>query len=176
MRLIVSLGFFTLSFLTRGCWDISQFAGTIIVKNNLDAIAVFITYFVCEWIPLFIVYLHHFLDFFVDINQPLPSKTEEEREQTFSEVIVRPEKYMLIYSPGRTNRFLRLTLAATNCPHTQGDEMFEDFIRGEFDCVVRGTNFVSFRSTNNKSISENNPYDHLNQQSENLNPKIARPV
>ena len=63
IKLIIYLSVFSLSFLLRGVWDIIQNYKKMSLGNVVDAITVFIIYFFCEWLPIFVIYLSHYSDF-----------------------------------------------------------------------------------------------------------------
>jgi hypothetical protein len=63
IKLIIYLSVFSLSFLLRGIWDIVQNYKKMDLGNLMDAITVFIIYFFCEWLPIFVIYLSHYSDF-----------------------------------------------------------------------------------------------------------------
>lgn len=68
IKLIIYLSVFSLSFLLRGIWDIVQNYKKMDLGNLMDAITVFIIYFFCEWLPIFVIYLSHYSDFSAEIQ------------------------------------------------------------------------------------------------------------
>jgi len=60
IKLIIYLSVFSLSFLLRGVWDIVQNYKKMNLDDLMDAITVFVIYFFCEWLPIFVIYLSHF--------------------------------------------------------------------------------------------------------------------
>jgi len=63
VKLIIYLSVFSISFLLRGIWDIVQNYKKMNLGNLVNAITVFVIYFFCEWLPIFVIYLSHFSDF-----------------------------------------------------------------------------------------------------------------
>lgn len=63
VKLIIYLSVFSISFLLRGVWDIVQNYKKMNLSNLVNAITVFVIYFFCEWLPIFVIYLSHFSDF-----------------------------------------------------------------------------------------------------------------
>ena len=63
VKLIIYLSVFSISFLLRGVWDIVQNYKKMNLSNFVNAITVFVIYFFCEWLPIFVIYLSHFSDF-----------------------------------------------------------------------------------------------------------------
>lgn len=63
IKLIIYLSVFSISFLLRGVWDIVQNYKKMDLSDLVNAITVFVIYFFCEWLPIFVIYLSHFSDF-----------------------------------------------------------------------------------------------------------------
>jgi hypothetical protein len=59
IKLIIYLSVFSISFLLRGVWDLGDW---------MNAITVFVIYFFCEWLPIFVIYLSHFSDFSAEVQ------------------------------------------------------------------------------------------------------------
>jgi O-antigen/teichoic acid export membrane protein len=68
-KLVIYLSVFSLSFLLRGIFDAVQKTKTINTNTVWSAVEVFVIYFFCEWLPIFVIYLHHHEDFKNEIKQ-----------------------------------------------------------------------------------------------------------
>jgi hypothetical protein len=69
IKLIIYLSVFSISFLLRGVWDIVQNYKKMNLGDLVNAITVFVIYFFCEWLPIFVIYLSHFSDFSSEAQQ-----------------------------------------------------------------------------------------------------------
>jgi hypothetical protein len=68
IKLIIYLSVFSISFLLRGVWDIVQNYKKMDLGDWMNAITVFVIYFFCEWLPIFVIYLSHFSDFSAEVQ------------------------------------------------------------------------------------------------------------
>ena len=74
-KLVIYLSVFSLSFLLRGIFDAVQKTKTINTNTVWSAVEVFVIYFFCEWLPIFVIYLHHHEDFKNEIKQLQAQRT-----------------------------------------------------------------------------------------------------
>jgi hypothetical protein len=55
MTYLIVFGF---SFLVRGTYDIIQNYKTI-TNETVKIVMMIVLYFLCEWLPIFVIYMHH---------------------------------------------------------------------------------------------------------------------
>jgi len=97
-KLIVFLSLFSLSFGLRGAWDIAAGIATNFASNITDiqnSMIVFSMYMLCEWLPLFVIFMYHKNDFTKDLR---PTKVKKGVDRA------RLEEWNQIVSPGRVPR------------------------------------------------------------------------
>ena len=90
--------------------------------NVVDAITVFVIYFFCEWLPIFVIYLSHYSDF----------SSEAQAIETLRRGSVDISKqFGLIRSPGPKK---------TTAPTNQHESMLDQDLRRSSSSDVSGNN------------------------------------
>lgn len=108
IKLLLFMTLFSLSFGLRGSWDIAQYADDRFMAgatDEINAATMFFIYFVCEWLPIFVIYLHHRQDFMVEHVDSKQLEEAVDRATALSDL--KQGNMVLIYSPSRVKRIFQ---------------------------------------------------------------------